>query len=107
MPSTPQLSESHINTVDATVSTIATRWGMAGGAAGSVYGWLTSNGTAIFIGIVITFLGFVVNFYFQRRRDKREEDEKEFLRTIELAREQRAAELHAAQMAAIKNNIKL
>jgi fucose permease len=45
---------------------------MSGGAATSVFGWISSNEGIALIGLVITVLGFFVNFIFQLRRDKRE-----------------------------------
>ena len=74
-----------------------------GGMLGSVYGWLTQTDSAIFIGIVITLLGFVMNYFFQRFKAKREavlwqEQLKSHLRA-----EERREELHAARLFSIRN----
>lgn len=60
---------------DATIASLTTRWGMGGGTVTSLYGWLCSNGAAIFVGIVLTLLGFIINLVFQYARDKRSREE--------------------------------
>lgn len=60
-------------TVESTVSSLASK-GMSGGAATSMLGWMTSNEGIALIGITITLLGFIVNFVFQIRRDRREKE---------------------------------
>ena len=45
---------------------------MGGGAATSVLGWISSNEGIALIDLGITVLGFIVNFVFQFRRDRRE-----------------------------------
>lgn len=57
---------------DAAMSSAATKWGLVGGSTTSIIGWLSSNQAAVLIGISVTVIGFVVNMYYQRRRDKRE-----------------------------------
>lgn len=49
---------------DATIASLTAKWGMGGGTLTSIFGWLSSNGAAIFIGIVITILGFILNGVF-------------------------------------------
>lgn len=88
--------------VETSFTTAATKWGMGGGTLTTAFGWLASNGAAVFIGIVVTVLGFVVNYVFQRRRDKREAELAEFQRNIELAEERRRQEMHEAQLAALR-----
>jgi 4-hydroxybenzoate polyprenyltransferase len=88
--------------VDATVSSIASKWGMGGGTMASIFGWFTSNAAAVLIGILVTVLGFLINYYFQRRRDRRETEQIEFKRELQLAEERRRKELHEAQLAAIR-----
>jgi len=61
------------NTVEATVTSVASR-GMGGGAATSMVGWLASNEAIALIGVIITVLGFVVNLIFQIRRDRRDQE---------------------------------
>jgi fucose permease len=45
---------------------------MGGGAATSILGWISSNEGIALIGLGITVAGFIVNFVFQFRRDRRE-----------------------------------
>ena len=114
MPNKP-LSNPQFDSTDATFSWIATKIGMAGGTLASVFGWFTSNGAAVFVGILITILGFVMNAWFQRRRDAREllyhqrkdareEAETALHREHEIKREQRLEEMHQAQLEALRNN---
>lgn len=62
---------------DATIASVSTKWGMGGGTATSLYGWLTTNEAVVLIGLIITIVGFVLNGIFQYRRDRvvREEHE--------------------------------
>jgi len=69
--------------IDETIASAASR-GSVGGTAASLFGWLTSNDTLAFLGVVVAVLGFIVNVIFQIRRDRRE------------------AELHAARMASLQ-----
>lgn len=92
----------HDLATDTVVVSVATKWGMGGGAIATAFGWFTHNGVAVAIGILVTVLGFIVNYIFQRRRDRREEEQKEFDRTLALAEEKRRQELHEAQLRAIQ-----
>ena len=114
MPNKP-LSDPQLANTDATFSWIATKIGMAGGTLASVFGWFTSNGAAVFVGILMTVLGFVMNAWFQRRtdarellyhqrKDAREEAEAALRREHEIRCEQRLEELHQAQLEALRNN---
>lgn len=96
------LSSAQLVNSESAVTSVATKWGMGGGASASVYGWLTSSEAIAVIGILITVLGFIVNWFFQRRRDKREVEVAEFRRQMELAEEARRVELHQAQLEALK-----
>ncbi len=42
------------------------------GALTTGLGWLTSNTLIALVGLLMAILGFIVNLYFQHRRDKRE-----------------------------------
>ena len=88
---------------DATVASLATKWGMVGGAVTSAFGMLTSNGSVALIGIVLAILGFIINYTFQKRRECRELEEAELRRVLALAEESRRAEMHAAQLVALKD----
>ena len=91
----------HDLATDTVVTSAATKWGMGGGTIAATFGWLTSNGVAVAIGILVTVLGFVINYIFQRRRDRREVEQKAFDRQLALAEEKRRQELHEAQLRAI------
>ena len=97
-----QLETAHVVASDAVVSSIATKYGMAGGALATLYGWVTSSNVAVFLGIMATVLGFIINLVYQHRRHVREEAEAEFRRTMKMAEESRQIELHQAQLAALK-----
>lgn len=86
---------------DAAVASAATKWGMGGGLMTSVFGWLSSNGAAVLIGIAVTVGGFIVNYYYQRKRYRLTQAEHELDREIKLAKESREQELHRAQMNAL------
>lgn len=60
-----------------------------GGAATMGVGWLMSNEFAVLAGLVLGFAGFVVNLYFRRRQDRRDERE-HALRIAAIEREARA-----------------
>lgn len=96
--------EPHVTSfaVETTFTSAATKWGMGGGTVTAAYGWLTTNGAAVMIGILVTVAGFVVNYIFQRRRDKREAEYAAFQRTLEMAEEKRRNELHQAQLALLR-----
>lgn len=83
--------------IEGLVSSVATKGGMGGGTAAALYGWLTSSNAAVLIGILVTVAGFVVNWIYQRKRDKREERE-------QLVREQLDFALHQARLLQIRHN---
>lgn len=95
----------HEIAVDGTVASVATKWGMGGGTLAAAFGWLTSNGAAVLIGIFVTVLGFIINYIFQRRRDRREAEQAEFFRELKLAEEKRQQELHEVQLLVIRTRI--
>lgn len=108
------LSDTPINAAEAAVTSVATKWGMGGGTLAAVYGWVTHTGSAVFIGIVVTILGFAINWVYQQKRTKRERWEAEerlkqnkemieFQKGIALAEEARKIEMHQAQLNAIKH----
>lgn len=59
---------------DALVANSSVKWGMGGGAATSIFGTLADNNVLVFVGVVTTALGFMVNLYYQYRRNKRAEE---------------------------------
>lgn len=64
------------------------------GVGTTVASWLVSSEAGIVIGLLVAVLGFIVNFVFQKRRDRREQH----FRERQDAREQRE---HDARMRAI------
>ena len=60
---------------DTIVASSSVKWGMGGGAATSIFGSFSNNDLLVIVGVVTTALGFVVNFYYQYRRNKRAEEE--------------------------------
>lgn len=86
--------------IEGLVSSVATKGGMSGGSLYAIYGWLTSSGAAVLIGILVTVAGFVVNWIYQRKRDKREEREQQL-------REKREEELHQARLTQILHDSKV
>lgn len=93
-----------INT-DAVVSDVATKWGMGGGTVATFYGWITSSAAAILIGIVVTVGGFVVNYYFQRKRHQKEMEFNELRTQLLLKDEQRKQEMHELELQERKHKL--
>lgn len=63
-----------------------------------LYGWMTDAGTAVFVGVVVTLAGFVMSYYFQRKRQIRERTEAALREELLLRDEARKEELHQAQL---------
>lgn len=59
---------------DALIAQSSVKWGMGGGAATSIFGTLSNNDVLVIIGIITTGLGFIVNLYYQYKRNKRAEE---------------------------------
>lgn len=59
---------------DALVANSSVKWGMGGGAATSIFGSLSNNDVLVIIGIITTALGFLVNLFYQYKRNKRAEE---------------------------------
>lgn len=73
-----------------------------GGLFTSIYGWLTQTGSAVFIGIVITILGFLINYYFQKKKAKRDLILWQQMFDANEKAERRKEELHLARLEAIR-----
>lgn len=58
--------------VDSTGSFVATKAMEVGGVSSGVAGWITGNNVIALLGLTVAIAGFIVNLYFQNRRDKRE-----------------------------------
>lgn len=98
-------TEAITGSTDGLLAITVSKWGMSGGTVAAALGWLTSNGAAVLIGICVTVLGFVINYIFQRRRDRREAEQAKFSRELELAEEKRRQELHEVQLLVIRTKI--
>ncbi len=59
---------------DALVANTSVKWGMGGGAVKSIFGALSDNEILAALGVITTALGFIVNLFFQYRRNKRAEE---------------------------------
>lgn len=62
------------------------------GAGTTIGGWLLSSEGAVFVGIVLGVLGLLVNVWFSRRRDAREQRQLELRQAEHEARMKRLAE---------------
>ena len=62
---------------DAAFANTSVKQGMGGGAATSVFGYLSSSDLLVILGVVTTVFGFITNLIFQQRRDKRARAERE------------------------------
>lgn len=92
-------SQNKVKQMDESVgANISNKWGMGGGLMTVLYGWMTDAGTAVFVGIVITLAGFVMSYYFQRKRQIRERAEAALRKELLLREEARKEELHQAQI---------
>lgn len=60
------------STIDATLAAVGskTTWTGAGAA---VFGWATSSGFGVLIGAIGVVVGLLMQWYYNRRRDRREE----------------------------------
>lgn len=66
-------SQQHIEAIGVTVGKVAS---VGGGTAGLVFG-LTANEIAALAGIVVGILGLLIQWHYNRRRDRREAAEHE------------------------------
>lgn len=87
---------------DSIVISVATKTTF-GGMIASFMGWFTHTGTAVFIGTLVTLLGFGMNYYFQRRKAKREDVMWEQEQRAFIKEEKRKEELHQARLKAFEN----
>lgn len=56
---------------DGMMASVSSKIGMGGGTATSIFGWMTTNEAAVLIGLCITVIGFLLNLFFQYKREKR------------------------------------
>jgi cbb3-type cytochrome oxidase subunit 3 len=67
--------EQHV-AVDSTIAATAGKATYAG-AGTSIFGWLTSNEFAVLAGTMIAIAGFIINWYYKYKEDKRQQAEHE------------------------------
>lgn len=88
---------------DTALASAGSKW-TVGGLMTSVLGWVTSSGAAVLIGILVTIGGFLVTWYYQRKREKRQEAQS-IREAIAFEKEElRKEELHNLRVAAIKES---
>jgi hypothetical protein len=68
------MHEVHDHTADAAFAAIGSKVTYTG-AGTAVFAWLTSSQAGVLAGIVLGIVGFLVNLYFKRREDKRQQVE--------------------------------
>ena len=90
---------------DATVASLTAKWGMGGGTATSIIGWLSSNSVIAITGIVVTILGFILNGVFQWMREKRAREEHDLKKKLFELEFQKQQEEHELRMSLLKKGI--
>lgn len=70
------MSTTHDATFEATVAAAASKATYTGAGA-SVLGWLMSSQAGILFGIMLGVAGFIVNWYYKHKEDKRRQAEHE------------------------------
>lgn len=75
-------------------TSISNRFGLGGGFFTVLYGWVTNAETAILIGVIATIGGFIMSFYFQRRKNSRERNEYALREQVIKREEERKEEIH-------------
>lgn len=66
-----------------------------GGNVSVLWGAMSNTGTAVFVGLVVTVMGFAMNWYFKHDERKRAVSQQEFENRLKL-------ELHQTQMDKLK-----
>lgn len=70
------------HTLDATLAAVGSKATYTG-AGTTFFGWLTSNEFAILVGACVAVGGFIINWYYRHKEDRRQQAEHE-LRMKEL-----------------------
>lgn len=65
--------QEHTTNIDTAVAAAASKVTYAGAGA-SFFGWLASSEAVSLIGILAAVVGLVVNIYFKRREDRRQQE---------------------------------
>ena len=79
-------------------TSISNKVGLGGGFFTLMYGWLSDTNTAVFLGVLVTIIGFIMSLYFQRKKDKRERNESEMRKQLLQEQAQRDKELHSLRV---------
>jgi hypothetical protein len=61
-------------TLDTTMAAVGSKATYTG-AGTSIFGWLTANEFAVLIGVAVAIGGFVVNWYYRHKEDRRQQAE--------------------------------
>lgn len=70
------MNDIHEHTADAVVASVASKATYVG-AGTSFIGWLTTSEAGVAVGIILGIVGFIVNLYFKRREDRRQQEQYE------------------------------
>ena len=81
-------------TIDTVMVSVGTK-SMGGGTMASIIGYMSSNGFAVLVGVLVTILGFICSVYFQRRQYIKNTEKWELEKEQMLADEKRKEELHS------------
>lgn len=68
------MNDIHEHTADAVVASVASKATYVG-AGTSFIGWLTTSEAGVAVGIILGIVGFIVNLYFKRREDRRQQEQ--------------------------------
>lgn len=68
------MADATTHTVDATMAALGSKATYTGAGA-SILGWLMSSQAGILFGILIGVGGFLVNWYYRHKEDKRRQEE--------------------------------
>jgi hypothetical protein len=74
--SDPTMSPEQHATFEATMAATGSKV-TYGGAGATVFGWFTSNEFAVVAGVTIALGGFIVNWYYRHKEDRRRQAEHE------------------------------
>ena len=85
------------DTLDTVMISAGTK-SMGGGTVASIIGFMSSNGFAVLIGVLVTILGFICSVYFQRRQHLRNREKWDLEKQQMLTEERRREEIHQATL---------
>lgn len=60
--------------IDIIGAEVSTKYGMLGGALGSIFGYASSAEVVLFVSLLVTIVGFFTNYFFRKRKDNREKE---------------------------------